>query len=397
MLGSMLEGIKVLDLSRVLAGPYCTQMLGDLGADVWKIESAAGDETRHWGPPFLEGESTYYLSVNRNKRSVTVNLKDPAGADLVRQLALKADVLVENFKTGDLERYGLSYSQLRADNPRLVYVSITGFGHTGPRASQPGYDAAVQGMSGLMAMTGEPDGPPTKLGVAWVDVLAGTHAATGVLGALFARERTGEGRHIDLALLDVAMAAMVNQGQAALATGKAPARLGTGHPSIVPYQAMQAADGWLTIAVGNDRQFARFAEVLGLGQLAGDDRYSTNSARVANRDVLVPLLQEKLLSRTRHEWLTDFDSAGVPAASVNTLPEALTEEQLLARGMVSPLQHPTIGEFSNIQSPFTASLADQAPRRAPPRHGEHTFEVLGEVLGLGGDELARLAATGAIS
>lgn len=393
----MLNGIKVLDLSRVLAGPYCTQMLGDLGADVWKIESPAGDETRHWGPPFLEGESTYYLSVNRNKRSVVVNLKDPAGAELVRRLALQADVMVENFKTGDLERYGLSYGQLRAANPRLVYVSITGFGQTGPRASQPGYDAAVQGMSGLMAMTGEPDGPPTKLGVAWVDVLAGTHATTGVLGALFARERTGEGRHIDLALLDVAMAAMVNQGQAALATGQAPARLGTGHPSIVPYQAMQASDGWLTVAVGNDRQFARFAEVLGLGELAEDDRFRTNSARVANREVLVPQLQEVLLTRSRADWLAKFDSAGVPAASVNTLPEALTEEQLLARGMVAPLQHPTIGEFSNIQSPFTASLQGQAPRRAPPRHGEHTFEVLAEALGLSEAELGELAAGGAIS
>lgn len=273
----MLKGIKVLDLSRVLAGPYCTQSLGDLGADVWKVESLKGDETRAWGPPWLEGESTYYLSVNRNKRSIAVDLKDPAGAELVRRLACEADVLVENFKTGDLARYGLSYGQLQEANPGLVYASITGFGQTGPRAQEPGYDAAIQGMSGLMAMTGEADGPPTKLGVAWVDVLTGSHATTMIMAALFERERTGRGRHIDIALLDVAMAAMVNQGQASLATGAAPARLGTGHPSIVPYQAMRAADGWLTVAVGNDRQFSRFAECIGLAELAQDERFAGNS------------------------------------------------------------------------------------------------------------------------
>lgn len=391
----MLSGIKVLDLSRVLAGPYCTQMLGDLGADVWKVESPAGDETRHWGPPFLEGESTYYLSVNRNKRSLAVNLKDPAGAAAVQQLAAKADVLVENFKTGDLERYGLSYEQLQKVNPRLVYVSVTGFGHTGPRATQPGYDAAVQGMSGLMAMTGEPDGPPTKLGVAWVDVLAGTHAAAAVMGALYERERTGKGRQIDLALFDVALASMVNQGQAALSTGQAPARLGTGHPSIVPYQAMETADGWITVAVGNDRQFARFAGALGLAQLAEDDRYATNSARVENRAELLPQLQAALMNRGRAEWLEQFAEVGVPAAAVNTLPEALTDGQVQARGMVGTMQHGKIGEFEMIQSPFGPSQVGTDARRAPPLLGEHTREILEQELGLSGEDVAEVMAEGA--
>jgi len=393
----MLNGIKVLDLSRVLAGPYCTQLLGDLGADVWKVESPRGDETRAWGPPYIEGESTYYLSVNRNKRSIVLDLKNPDGVELVRQLARKADVLVENFKTGDLKRYGLDYAQLQELNPRLIYASITGFGHTGPRATEPGYDAAIQGMSGLMAMTGEPDGPPTKLGVAWVDVLTGSHAATAIMGALFQRERTGQGQHIDMSLLDVTMAAMVNQGQAALATGKAPAKLGTGHPSIVPYQALPARDGWLTLAVGNDRQFQRLVEVLGLDGLAADERFATNSARVANRAELVPLLEERLLTRDRADWLEKLSAANVPAASVNTLPEALQEEQLQARGMLGDVQHTTIGPVQMIQSPYGPALKADLPRRAPPLLGEHTRELLREQLGLAGDEIEALLESGAVS
>lgn len=393
----MLEGIKVLDLSRVLAGPYCTQLLGDLGADVWKVESPRGDETRAWGPPYVEGESTYYLSVNRNKRSIVLDLKNPDGVELVRQLARKADVLVENFKTGDLKRYGLDYEQLQELNPRLIYASITGFGHTGPRAREPGYDAAIQGMSGLMAMTGEPDGPPTKLGVAWVDVLTGSHTATAIMGALFQRERTGQGQHIDMSLLDVTMAAMVNQGQAALATGKAPAKLGTGHPSIVPYQALPARDGWLTLAVGNDRQFQRLVEVLGLDGLEADERFATNSARVANRAELIPLLEERLLTRDRADWLEKLAAANVPAASVNTLPEALQEGQLQARGMLGPVQHTKIGTVQMIQSPYGAALKADLPRRAPPLLGEHTRELLREQLALAENDIEALLASGAVS
>lgn len=393
----MLKGIKVLDLSRVLAGPYCTQLLGDLGADVWKVEAPNGDETRAWGPPYLEGESTYFLSVNRNKRSLAVDLKHPEGAALVRRLAARADVLVENFKTGDLARYGLAYSQLQEANPRLVYASITGFGHTGPRAEQPGYDAAIQGMSGLMAMTGEPGGPPVKLGVAWVDVLTGSHAATAIMGALLERGHSGRGRHIDLSLLDVTMAAMVNQGQAALATGEVPEKLGTGHPSIVPYQALPASDGWLTVAVGNDSQFGRFMTVLGLAELAADPRFDTNSARVAHRDELIPLLAEVLRTRTRAEWLEAFSAARVPAGAVNTLPEALREEQLAARGMVEELDHPGIGKFPMIQSPYGPTLGGRTPRRAPPRLGEHTRELLAGELGLSDTEIDALLAEGAVS
>ncbi len=393
----MLNGIKVLDLSRVLAGPYCTQMLGDLGADVWKVESPKGDETRAWGPPYLEGESTYYLSVNRNKRSIVVDLKNPEGVALVRELAGKADVLVENFKTGDLERYGLGYEQLKDADPRLIYTSITGFGHTGPRANEPGYDAAIQGMSGLMAMTGEADGPPTKLGVAWVDVLTGSHAATAIMGALFQRERTGQGRHIDISLLDVTMAAMVNQGQAALATGKAPAKLGTGHPSIVPYQALPTKEGWLSVAVGNDRQFERFAGALGLAELARDERFATNSARVAHRDELIPRLKEVLITRTRDEWLELLGAAGVPAAPVNTLPEALEDAQLKARGMIAGVEHSLLGDLPMIQSPYGPALNEQLPRRAPPLLGEHTRELLGEQLSLDQAAIDELVENGAVS
>ena len=393
----MLNGIKVLDLSRVLAGPYCTQMLGDLGADVWKVESPKGDETRAWGPPYLEGESTYYLSVNRNKRSIVVDLKNPEGVALVRELAGKADVLVENFKTGDLERYGLGYEQLKDADPRLIYTSITGFGHTGPRANEPGYDAAIQGMSGLMAMTGEADGPPTKLGVAWVDVLTGSHAATAIMGALFQRERTGQGRHIDISLLDVTMAAMVNQGQAALATGKAPAKLGTGHPSIVPYQALPTKEGWLSVAVGNDRQFERFAGALGLAELARDERFATNSARVAHRDELIPRLKEVLITRTRDEWLELLGAAGVPAAPVNTLPEALEDAQLKARGMIAGVGHSLLGDLPMIQSPYGPALNEQLPRSAPPLLGEHTRELLGEQLSLDQAAIDELVEQGAVS
>src|SRR5690625_2348341 len=348
----MLNDVTVLGLSRVLAGPYCTQLLGDLGATVWKIESPRGDETRAWGPPFSAGESAYYLSVNRNKRGLSVNLKDTRGVEILRRLALEADVLVENFKTGDLARYGLDYESLRELNPRLVYASITGYGHSGPRAKEPGYDAAVQAMSGLMEMTGEEDGEPVKVGVAWVDVLAGGHAAAASLAAMHERQRTGVGQHFDIALLDVAMASMVNQGQSALLTGKAPQRLGSAHPSIVPYQAFPTKEGRIALAVGNDRQFAALCRVLGVPELVDDPRFRTNDKRVDNREELIPLLIEALAGRTRDEWLEEMRAAGVPASPVNTLPEALGEAQVAARGMVDKVEHPVIGELPMIMSPL---------------------------------------------
>ena len=390
----MLEGIRVLDLSRVLAGPYCTQLLADLGATVWKVEPPSGDETRGWGPPYAAGESAYYLSVNRNKQGLAIDLKKSRGRELVRALAQRADVLVENLKTGDSARYGLDYPTLSQLNPRLVYASITGFGQTGPRANEPGYDAAIQSLSGLMAMTGEAGGAPVKLGVAWVDVLTGTHAAAGILAALYERESSGSGKYLDLSLFDVTLAGLVNQAQSSLLTGRAPERLGSAHPSIVPYQAFAAADGELTLAVGNDRQFRRLCEVLGLGDLADDERFASNSARVGNREELLPRLRAALLQRPRAEWLALLRSKGVPAAPVNTLPEALADDQVAARGMVAPVEHPLAGELPMVLSPFLREGTRRAP---PPLLAQHNQEVLGAELGLSPEELADLEREGVLT
>jgi crotonobetainyl-CoA:carnitine CoA-transferase CaiB-like acyl-CoA transferase len=384
----MLEDVVVLDLSRVLAGPYCTQLLADLGATVWKVEPPAGDETRKWGPPFVAGESSYYLSVNRNKHGLAIDLKDARGRDLVGRLAERADVLVENFKTGDLQRYGLGYPELSERNPGLVYVSITGYGQSGPRAHEPGYDVAVQAASGLMAMTGEQAGDPVKLGVAWVDVLAGVHAATGILAALHERRRTGRGRRLDLSLFDVALASMVNQAQSALLTGEAPRRLGSAHPSIVPYQSFRASDGELVLAVGNDGQFERLCHVLGLAELAGDPDYASNEARVRNREKLIAAISKVLARDGRDAWLRKLREAKVPAAPVNTLPEALADEQTGARGMIGELEHPAAGILRAVLSPFGEAAASR--RRAPPTLGQHNREVLAGELGLAVEEIAEL-------
>ncbi|MEX2541880.1 MAG: CoA transferase [Trueperaceae bacterium] len=390
----MLQDVTVLDLSRVLAGPYCTQLLGDLGARVWKLEPPGGDETRKWGPPFLAGESAYYLSVNRNKQGLAVDLKHPRGRELVAGLADRADVLVENLKTGDLARYGLDYESLAVRNPRLIYASITGYGQNGPRSSEPGYDAALQAISGLMAMTGEPGGAPVKLGVAWVDVLAGVHAAAGILAALHERASTGKGRRLDLALFDVALAGMVNQAQSALITGAAPARLGSAHPSIVPYQAFATADLELALAVGNDGQFARLCLVLGVAELAEDPRFAGNAERVRNREQLVPLLAERFERSKRAEWLERLKTAGVPAAPVNTLPEALADSQVEARGMVGEVEHPLAGALPMVMSPFGAAASPS--RAAPPMLGQHNREVLAVELGLSVEELESLEGEGVL-
>src|SRR5690606_4531775 len=305
----MLSGLLVLDLSRVLAGPYCTQLLADLGARVIKVESFSGDDTRHWGPPFVAGESGYYLSVNRGKEGVVVDLKDARGQELIARLASKADVLVENFKVGDLARYGLDYASIAAENPRIVYLSITGFGHTGPRANEPGYDAAMQAQSGLPAMSGEPGGRPVKTPVAFIDVLTGLHGAVGVLAALHQREANGVGAFIDLSLFDVAIASMVNQTQSAILTGEAPAMLGSAHPNIVPYQAFDAADGAVVLAVGNDAQFARLCSVLGISERASDERFATNAGRVQHRSELISELQGLTAAWTRSELLAACSSA----------------------------------------------------------------------------------------
>ncbi|MBX3140611.1 MAG: CoA transferase [Trueperaceae bacterium] len=402
----MLDDLLVLDLTRVLAGPYCTLLFSDLGARVVKVESPSGDDTRRWGPPYPGGESGYYLSVNRGKESVVVDLKDERGAAVVRGLARKADVIVENFKVGDLERYGLDHASVAATNPRVVYVSITGFGQDGPRAKEPGYDAAMQAQSGLLAMTGEPDGPPVKLGVAWIDVLTGLHAATGALAALHRRERTGEGARLDVSLFDVALASLVNQAQNALLTGEVPPRLGSAHPTIVPYQSFEAADGGVVVAVGNDGQFARLCAVLGTGELAADPRFATNDGRVANRSALVPLLADVIRQRRAAELLAACRSAGVPATPVTTLPDALADEQATARGMVVEGAHPTIGALPMVASPLwhaqgpdgrSLGLAP-APGAAPvpPLLAQHTRAVLERELGLSAAEIDALAAAGVV-
>lgn len=402
----MLRDLFVLDLSRVLAGPYCTLLLADLGARVVKVESPAGDDTRRWGPPYVGGESGYYLSVNRGKESLALDLKDPRGSAIVRDLARKADVVVENFKVGDLARYGLDYAAVAAGNPGVVYVSITGYGQDGPRRSEAGYDAALQAQSGLLAMTGEPDGPPVKLGVAWIDVLTGLHAATAALAALRRRDATGEGAHVDMALFDVALASMVNQAQNALLTGQPPARLGSGHPNIVPYQAFDVADGAVVVAVGNDGQFARFCDVLGRPELARDPRFATNEARVLNRGALVPMVAAELAPRTRAELLAACRAATVPATPVATLQEALADPQAEARGAVVAGHHPTVGTLPMVASPLwhvagpggAPVLAPPAPGAAPvpPLLGADSRGVLRRELGLSEGEIDELVADGVV-
>ena len=392
-----LAGLRVLDLSRILAGPFATQVLADLGAEVWKVESPRGDDTRRWGPPFAGGESAYYLSANRGKKSLAVNLKDPRGAEIVRELAKRADVLVENFKAGGLKKYGLDYESVRAQNPRIVYVSITGFGQTGPRANEPGYDAALQGITGLMSITGEPDGPPMKVGVALIDVLTGWAAATGILAALWERERSGMGQHLDLSLFEVGLMSLVNQAQSYLVTGVPPKRLGNAHPQIVPYQAFEAGDGWFILAVGNDAQFARMAQAIGRPELARDPRFRTNVLRVQNRGALVPLLEEVFRTRPRDAWLRLFKEVGVPATPVNDLREAFTDPQAEARGAVWELEHPTIGALKTVANALKHfSRTPAAPAGPPPLLGEHTREVLAGVLGYPEPELRLLEAEGVI-
>jgi crotonobetainyl-CoA:carnitine CoA-transferase CaiB-like acyl-CoA transferase len=392
-----LDGIRVLDLSRVLAGPLCTQMLADLGAEVWKIESPSGDDTRHWGPPFRDGESAYFLSVNRGKKSVAVDLKDARGADLVRRLAARADVLVENFKHGDLQRFGLDYASLAAENPALVYASITGFGHTGPRAGQPGYDVVTEALTGIMSVTGEADGPPCKVGVAWVDVMTGLQATIGILAALRARAQHGRGQHIDLGMHEVGLMAMVNQAQAYLMTGTPPHRFGNAHPQIVPYQTFEAADGWLMVAVGNDGQFRRLANAIGHAPLGDDPRFRTNADRVRAREELVPQLAAVFRQRTRAEWTARLDPAGVPAAAVQDLAEAFADPQTTARGALWSLEHETLGAIRQVANPLQhMSLTPARAGAAPPPLGTHTDAVLGSELGLDAAMLAALRSSGAI-
>jgi crotonobetainyl-CoA:carnitine CoA-transferase CaiB-like acyl-CoA transferase len=396
-----LSHIRVLELSRVLAGPWSAQTLADLGADVIKVERpGAGDDTRAWGPPWAGDQSAYFLSTNRGKRSITIDFERPEGQELVRKLAAQADVVIENFKVGGLVKYGLDYDSLKAVNPRLVYCSITGFGQTGPYRNRAGYDFMIQGMGGLMSITGQPDGEPgggpVKVGVAVTDIFTGLYATIGIMGALAHRDRTGEGQQVDLALLDVQVAVLANQAMNCLVGGKAPQRLGNAHPNIVPYQAFATRDGYIILAVGNDGQFAKFCTVAGRPDLAKDERYATNPARVASRKELVALLEELIRSRDSHDWLSALEEVGVPCGPINDLAAVFEDPQVKARNIHQDLPHPTQGSVPTVASPIRYSGTPLIHDTAPPTLGQHTDTVLAESLGLGEADIAALREKGVI-
>ena len=392
MTPTALNGLKVLDLSRVLAGPWAGQMLADLGADVVKVERpGSGDDTRTWGPPWLKdadgrdtSDAAYFFCANRNKRSVAIDMATSDGQALLQRLAAEADVVLENFKVGGLKQYGLDHETLCARHPRLIYCSITGFGQTGPYAPRAGYDFLIQGMGGLMSVTGRSDAEegagPQKVGVALTDVMTGLHATIGILAALQHRERTGEGQHIDLALLDVQVAALANQAGNHLISGKVPSRMGNAHPNIVPYQDFPTADGDMILAIGNDGQFARFCEVAGHAEWAVDARFATNAARVANRAVLIPLLRQATVMRTTREWVEALESRAVPCGPINRIDEVFADPQVVARGLRVELPHPVAGMVPGVANPVRLSATPVVYRSAPPVLGQHTDEVLAEWL-----------------
>ena len=386
-----LDGIRVLDLSRHLAGPYCTMMLGDLGAVVIKVERpGCGDDTRQWGPPFLDGESAYYLCCNRNKKSLTLNLKDERGIEIARELAVRSDVLVENFRVGGLNDLGLGYEELSKLNPGLIYCSISGFGHTGPDRDLPGYDFIIQGRGGYMSVTGDEDGSPMKVGIAFVDVATAMFASNAILAALFAREKTGVGQHLDLALLDSVVAMLANVGSNFLCSADVPGRWGNAVASIVPYQAFEALDGHLILAVGNDGQWKRFCGVVEREDLAVDERFGTNPERVANRKVLIPILDKLFQGNSVEYWVDLCRSADVPAGPVNSIDQVFSDPQVLERGMFQSLDRPSGETVPMAGSPLNLSQTPVEMRLPPPRLGEHTNEILIEELSLEEQEIRSL-------
>ncbi|MFK7702328.1 CaiB/BaiF CoA transferase family protein [Pseudomonas caspiana] len=403
-----LSHIRVLDLSRVLAGPWAGQILADLGAEVIKVERpGSGDDTRAWGPPFLKdaqgestGEAAYYLSANRNKQSVTIDFTLPEGQRLVRELAAKSDILIENFKVGGLAAYGLDYASLKAINPRLIYCSITGFGQTGPYAKRAGYDFMIQGLGGLMSLTGRADeqegAGPVKVGVALTDVMTGVYASTAMLAALAHRDQGGQGQHIDMALLDVQVACLANQALNYLTTGVAPTRLGNAHPNIVPYQDFPTADGDFILTVGNDSQFRKFAQVAGQAQWADDPRFLTNKLRVANRAELIPLIRQATVFKTTAQWVSELESAGVPCGPINDLSQVFSDPHVQARGLAMNLPHALGGSVPQVASPIRMSATPVEYRHAPPLLGEHTAEVLERVLGMQAAQVNTLRQDGVL-
>lgn len=410
-----LPHIKVLDLSRVLAGPWCTQMLADLGADVVKVERpGAGDDTRHWGPPFLQDaqgqdtqQATYFTACNRNKRSVAIDMAQPEGQALIRQMALQSDVLVENFKVGGLAQYGLDYASLQALNPRLIYCSVTGFGQDGPYAPRAGYDLMIQAMSGMMSITGRadevPGGGPLRVGVALTDLFTGVYACSAILAAIEVRHRTGLGQHIDMALLDVGMAILANQAGGFLNTGAVPQRMGNSHPSLAPYQDFSTADGAMLLAIGNDGQFARFCQAAGHPAWAADARYASNTLRVKHRGDLIPAIEAVTRTRSTADWIALLEDKAVPCGAINNIGQAFADAQVLSRGLKlsQPLSPATtgksnIGSIASVASPLRLGATPPVLRRAPPMLGEHTDEVLAE-LGLAAEAVAGLRVQGVVS
>ena len=403
-----LTGYRVLDLSRILAGPWCGQTLADLGAEVIKIERpGAGDDTRGWGPPWMKGqnaestgEASYYQSTNRGKLSVALNIASPEGQEMVRALATSCDVLIENYKAGSLAKYGLDYASLAALNPRLVYCSVTGFGQTGPRAAEPGYDFIIQGMGGMMSITGDrddlPGGGPQKVGVAFADLMTGLYSTVAIQAALLSREKTGLGQHIDMALLDVQVATLCNQSQNYLASGKPPGRYGNAHANIVPYQVFRASDRDFIIACGNDSQFVALCDAIGLPELPKDPRFARNADRVSNREEIVAILSRHFLGGLADEWVGRIHPQGVPVGAINSIAQALDEPQILARNMLVNIPHPLKADFVTVGSPIKLSRTPVEYLRPAPMLGEHTDEVLKRQLGLDDERLAELKAQGII-
>ena len=393
-MASMLSGIRVLDLTRILAGPWATQMLADFGAEVIKIEKPGeGDDTRHLGPPFIhdartgeQADAAYFLVANRAKESVAIDISTPQGQELILALAGKCDVLVENYKVGGLKKYGLDYDTLHARFPNLIYCSVTGFGQTGPYRQRAGYDFLIQGMGGLMSVTGEaegkPGGGPQRAGVALADIISGMYAATGILAALRHRDQGGGGQHIDIGMLDVQVSVLANQGMNYLTSGVIPQRIGNGHPSVVPYQAFPASDGHVIFAVGNDGQFARMSRAMGRAELATDERFATNARRVANRGILIPLLEEITRGRSVEDWVSAMEAADVPCGPINTIDRVFANPQVQARGMRMDLPHPVAGTVPSVANPIRFSETPITYANAPPLLGEHTDDALQRILGL---------------
>ena len=403
-----LAHLRVLDLSRVLAGPWAAQFLADMGAEVIKVERPGeGDDTRGWGPPFAKepsegdpGLSAYFLCANRGKKSVTIDMASKEGQELIRKLAAKSDVLIENFKVGGLAKYGLDYASIKAINPGIVYCSVTGFGQTGPYAPRAGYDFLVQGMGGLMSVTGEPDsvqgGGPVKVGVAISDQIAGMNALAGILAALVRRERTGEGDHIDVALLDATVSSLINQASTHLVAGTVPGRMGNAHPTVVPYQAFATAKGHIILAIGNDGQFARFCKASGLDHLAGDARFTTNAGRIVNRGELIPQIIAAMKAKTAEQWIALFEPLAVPCGPINNIDQVFENPQVKARQMKRILEHPQAGPLPVVGNPVRMTGHDTTAQKAPPLLGEDTNAVLRDVLGMGETEVRALRESGVV-